>query len=163
MHAWKPSTVTCFYPIYYPDFSAFCFNSTILLEATIWKTVRPNHKLFLPFKSCKCYLLLFCDLSHCWISRKKALGAGITRHILGSATGTEMWRSLIWNLQWQFLSVPKNKRWWGEELQQDRGDALQNPNLSTWEGKVQVQIFTAREELSAWINQVVHEFPNYWS
>lgn len=156
MHAWRPSTVTCFYPICYPDFSAFSFNSTIILEATIWKTIRPNHQLFLPLKSCKWHLLLFWDPSHCKISGKKALGVGITRYIPGSATGTEMWRSLIWNLQWQFLSVPKNKRWGGEEHQQDRGDVLWNPSLTTRGGKVLLQIFTAREELSAWINQAVH-------
>lgn len=33
MHAWTPSTVTCFYPIYYPDFSAFYFNSTIYIRS----------------------------------------------------------------------------------------------------------------------------------
>lgn len=74
MHAWKPSIVTCFYPIYYPDFSAHYFNSIIVLEATVWKTVKPSHQHFLPLKSCKWHLLLLWGPSHCQISRKKALG-----------------------------------------------------------------------------------------
>jgi len=46
VHAWKPSIVTCFYPTYYPDFSACYFSLTIILEATVWKTIRPSHQLF---------------------------------------------------------------------------------------------------------------------
>lgn len=151
MHAWKPGTVTCFYPIYYPDFSAFCSIQPLYYKLPSGKLLDQITKSFCLLSPANDIYFYFETLPTARSVGRKALGVGITRHILESAAGTEMWRSLIWKLQWQFLSVPKNKRWGGEELQQDKGDALENPNLTTGEGKV--QIFTAREELSAWINQ----------
>lgn len=45
--------------------------------------------------------------------------------------------------------LKEQNMWKGEELQQGRPNALQNPNPTTWEVKIQVQILAAREKPSA--------------
>lgn len=113
MHAWKPGTVTCFYPIYYPDFSAFCSIQPLYYKLPSGKLLDQITKSFCLLSPANDIYFYFETLPTARSVGRKALGVGITRHILESAAGTEMWRSLIWKLQWQFLSVPKNKRWGG--------------------------------------------------
>lgn len=159
MHAWKPGTVTCFYPIYYPDFSAFCSIQPLYYKLPSGKLLDQITKSFCLLSPANDIYFYFETLPTARSVGRKALGVGITRHILESAAGTEMWRPLIWKLQWQFLSVPKNKRWGGKSFNRTEEMLWRT---QTWPlGKARFR--SSQQERSCQLGSTSNESPNYWS